>query len=97
MSPGRYRTDNWLKEFENHKCVGSFDLTVPVEGRILQAQVRPSDRKNMNGAPEFYSVVLNRVFLGHLMKDESGWKAIHGLKSELIQTVGRLIEEREKK
>ena len=87
--PGRYRKDSWMDQFnEPSKYTGLFEITVPVEGRLLQAQVRPSDDKT------FYTVTLNRTFFGHLVKDVVGWKDVSGNRSETIELIGRMIYEK---
>ncbi len=92
MSTGKYRKSSWIDEFkESDKYVGSFQIEVKMEdGRILQAWVRPSDYN------QFYSVVLNNVFLGHLKKDPD-WQDLTGKKTEIIKIVGKQIDDHVKR
>ena len=87
MAPGEYRKSSWIDEFrESDKYVGSFALEVKLDdGRILQAWVRPSAYE------QFYSVVLNNVFLGHLKKDPE-WQDLTGKKTRIISLVGECID-----
>lgn len=78
---GKYRKNNFINEF-----IGSFELTVPVEGRRLQAHVRPQGE-------DIYTVILNNAFLAHLVKKEGVWVDYSGNTTELFTVVGKLIEE----
>jgi hypothetical protein len=85
---GRYRKSDYSDESNSKdKFIGSFEVTVPVGGRMLQANVRPST----DGS--YYSVVLNGTFLAHIMRGADFWKDLSGNASEIIITVGNLIEE----
>lgn len=82
MSPGKYR-----QPYGTEKFIGSFDITVPFNKRILPARVRPSDDKS------FYTITLNNAFYGHLMKDQEGWKNGKGERNEEITGIGKCIDE----
>ena len=91
MSPGRYRQgSSWLDEFKQslNKFEGSFEITVPVGGRLLQAQIRPQ-------GDGIYTVGLNGTFLAHLVKkEEEEWTDYFGEKEEIYQVIGKLIDEK---
>lgn len=81
---GKYR-----QQYDESKFVGSFDLpSIPCENRLLPAKVRPS----ADGT--YYTVILNGSFFGHLTKDGDRWKDLSGNTEELVQVIGKMIEER---
>jgi hypothetical protein len=83
---GKYR-----QNYDESKFVGSFDLhSIPCEYRLLPAKVRPS----ADGT--YFTIILNGSFFGHLLKDGEGWKDLTGKKDELIETIGKMIDEHEK-
>ena len=82
------RKSSYIHESNEQKYIGSFEITVPVGGRMLQAQIRPST----DGS--YYSVILNDAFLAHIMKGADYWKDLNGKTSETIVIVGNLIEEK---
>jgi hypothetical protein len=81
---GKYR-----QNYDESKFVGSFDLhSIPCENRLLPAKVRPS----ADGT--YYTVILNGSFFGHLTKDDEVWIDLSGKQDELIEVIGKMIEER---
>jgi len=86
MFPGKYQKNSFMDEFkESLKYVDSFEVTVPIGGRLLQAIIKPLEN-------QVYTVVLNNIFLAHLVKHEGVWKDYFGKTDELYETVGQLIE-----
>ena len=85
MAPGKYR-QRPTEPKDRGKFIGSFEITVPIEGRLLQASVRPQ-------GDNIYTTTLNNVFLAHLVKKEGVLTDYFGKTTETYQVVGKLIDE----
>jgi hypothetical protein len=92
MTNLRYGHKYPTNEFnEPEKYLPSFFLDVPFDNQIVKAEIRPL-RKDVG----YYTVNLNNIFLAHIHSVGGNWVDFLGKTTEVYQTIGMLIEAREK-
>ncbi|HEV8506062.1 MAG TPA: hypothetical protein VGQ53_11700 [Chitinophagaceae bacterium] len=73
---------------EPEKYLSSIFFDVEVNPTVLKAEVRPLQKDR-----GYYTVNLDKVFLGHIHKVGNIWKDFLGSDLEVYQLVGKKIEE----
>ena len=72
----------------------SIDIELDHENMHYKGWVMPSDKKNKEGLPASYHVVLNQVLFGNLSRNQDKWSVDDWRPHELVQAVGKCIEEK---
>ena len=73
---------------EPEKYLSSIFFDVEVNQTVLKAEVRPLQKDR-----GYYTVNLDKVFLGHIHKVGNSWMDFLGSDLEVYQLVGKKIEE----
>ena len=68
-----------------------FDIEVETDGTIYTGWVNPSDKRNSDGFPVSFHVVLNQTSLGHLSLNNGVWSADEQRPAALVEAVGEQI------
>ena len=68
------------------------DIEIQSEGKNYRGWYHPSEKKNEEGKPSSYHVVLDKVFFANLSYTNGKWAADEQRPEELVEAVGASIE-----